>query len=86
MGHLPIAQPPAWRPGVAIRLAFHPKPAQDPPGMEVQTDIASCLIKAHKPPHHIKAQHLGRFLGGYQVAVCIKCLLCFVWCLDQKIW
>ena len=31
-----------------------------PPGTKFSTGIASRVIKSHKPPHHVKAQHLGR--------------------------
>ena len=48
-----------------IRLAHHPKPAQHHwthpgPRTKVPTGIASMVIKSHKPPHHVKAQHVGR--------------------------
>ena len=53
--------------GVATGLASLPKtcPAWlNPPGTKVPTGRASIIIKAHKPPHHVKLQHsvLGRSL------------------------
>ena len=48
-----------------IRLALHLRPAQHGwthlgPRTKVPTGLASMVIKSHKPPHHVKAQHLGR--------------------------
>ena len=45
-----------------ISLAFNFKCSAwlDPPGTKVPTGIASRILRACKPPHHMKAQHLGK--------------------------
>ena len=61
-GDKPITQPLNWRARHCNSFYLSLKPAQygctqqGPAGIHV----ASRVIKAHKPPHHIKAQHLGK--------------------------
>ena len=62
-GYWPFAQSPTWRTRCCNSSDLSPGtcPARlNLPGTAVPADIASRVIKARKPPHHDKVQHLGR--------------------------
>ena len=60
-GYWPFAQPPTWRARCCNSSDLSPGtcPARlNLPGTAVPADIASRVIKARKPPHHDRVQHL----------------------------
>ena len=67
MEHQPIAQLPVWRARHYNSSGLSPKacPAWlNPPGTKVSTVITSRVIKASRPPHHVKALSTLMSKGG----------------------
>ena len=63
----PWTNPQPGGPGAAISLELEPVTCPSRlnlPGTEAPADIAPRITIAHNPPHHLKAQHLGRDLAG----------------------